>query len=109
MTKDHTRKDSVISSFKWKNKNKSIQIATLKLENKELTRQLVLENKASNGLIEQDNDKAETAMTEAHNFMWEDEKEKYVAEVLISAKMERTKQSLKKERVYSARQLEICE
>ena len=60
-------------------------------------------------LIEQSNDKAETAMTEAHKVMWEAEKEKSAAQVLISAEMERSKQSLRKERSYSTRQLEARE
>ena len=68
-----------------------------------------MEKKASNVLIEQNNDKVETAMTEAHKIMWEAEKEKSAAQVLISAEMERSKQSLRKERLYSTRQLEARE
>ena len=52
LAKDHTRNDGIISSFKQKNKNKSTKIAALKLQNKELIRQLLLEKKASNVLLE---------------------------------------------------------
>ena len=48
-------------------------------------------------------------MTDAHKVMWEAEKEKSATQGLISAEMERSKQSLRKERSYSTRQLEARE
>jgi len=106
LVNDSSRKDGVISGLERKNKNKSEKIAALKSDNRELRRQLLLEKKVSNMIIQESIHEAETAMTQAHTIMREAAKKKSSAEDLILAEKERSNRAIRQERTYSAQKLE---
>ena len=92
-------KDKKITTMKQKNKLLETAITNL-------TKQLLLEKKVSNMLINQSKTDAEAALMEAYCVLNEAQKEKSSVEAWKLAEKARNKEALRKERAYSARQLE---
>ena len=99
LAKDNSLKDKKI--FTMKQKNKLLETAIT-----DLTKQLLLEKKVSNMLIDQSKTDAEAALMEAYYVLSEAQKEKSSVEAWKLAEKARNKEALRKERAYSARQLE---